>query len=841
MANKRRTVQAVLKGKQNALSGVPALLGSANSVVSVPDREGYVYVRFANGSIAEVANRRVPEQINLPVYVGYDPLEPNLLQVLSTRIMAGDTYANSPSLPKHGLTHRFFETDPVWVELRQFMPLRVGPAASGGMSVTVYRGVINTGGTWAEVPTSTIDLTASIPATSGYSRWVLVSIDRDGDIITTDGSDVVSTAITLSDMPAVPTGAVLVLAAVRLYNGQTYIAEAKTNTDILDLRFPYWHYQESQSIHRIVLYHAGVFHDFDAWSSGLDAASAAAVAGDFILIPPMVLTGNHTLTAGVNYVGSGARTTILSGLITAGAATVLDGISIHREANDANDLVGLIGPTSSRILLYDLEIGVQQDGAGNSYCIQAQIDGDVALRNCYLVAESAGGTAANFYAPIGYGGVLECVNTGFGNLIPIVGGTLTCNSCRFPTGADTSSLAYSLGDRSPLNHTHAEYLTGSGTEGRLAAWQAGGASLGDSALAVTATGAVATLTGTLTADRTYTLPDQAGTIPLLETSNTFTQGNEFPYLGIGVAPSAAYLVYISKGFSAAAGSTIRGVSATLFDQTGSTNSRIVQGLNGIVYSDVASGLSNNGSMAGGLLSAQHRGDGTVAVVYGAQITAGTRGLGGADTTGTINQLYGLALSGLKTPSSTITTTYALLISGWAGTNVYDIYANDASALNYFAGNTSIGKTFSNHGGYGNVLDLAGGITIQRASDTSYTYLMAGFTSSGTIATSVYMSPSSANNDLNIRTYTNDARIIFMTNDGSSYVNAGSIDDSGNWSIGALGLTGARMVISGAIAITDGMTAPAATSGYAKIYVDSADGDLKIRFGDGTIKTIVTDT
>ena len=48
-------------------------------------------------------------------------------------------------------------------------------------------------------------------------------------------------------------------------------------------------------------------------------------------------------------------------------------------------------------------------------------------------------------------------------------------------------------------------------------------------------------------------------------------------------------------------------------------------------------------------------------------------------------------------------------------------------------------------------------------------------------------------------------------------------------------------VDGAVELKDGMTAPAATAGYAKIYVDSADGDLKVIFADGTVKTIVTDT
>lgn len=47
-------------------------------------------------------------------------------------------------------------------------------------------------------------------------------------------------------------------------------------------------------------------------------------------------------------------------------------------------------------------------------------------------------------------------------------------------------------------------------------------------------------------------------------------------------------------------------------------------------------------------------------------------------------------------------------------------------------------------------------------------------------------------------------------------------------------------VTGSFALTDGITAPSTISGFGQIYIDSADGDLKIRFGDGTVKTIVTD-
>lgn len=52
---------------------------------------------------------------------------------------------------------------------------------------------------------------------------------------------------------------------------------------------------------------------------------------------------------------------------------------------------------------------------------------------------------------------------------------------------------------------------------------------------------------------------------------------------------------------------------------------------------------------------------------------------------------------------------------------------------------------------------------------------------------------------------------------------------------------ASSVGGGNFKLKDGVPAPSASFGNAVIYIDQADGDLKIQFVDGTIKTIVVDT
>jgi hypothetical protein len=87
--------------------------------------------------------------------------------------------------------------------------------------------------------------------------------------------------------------------------------------------------------------------------------------------------------------------------------------------------------------------------------------------------------------------------------------------------------------------------------------------------------------------------------------------------------------------------------------------------------------------------------------------------------------------------------------------------------------------------------------------------------------------------------------IFFENGGAGQASENMLLDID--SVGALrlrndGLSNVLMVgQAGEWRMIDGIAAPATSAGFAQLYVDTADGDLKVKFGDGTVKTIVTDT
>lgn len=68
-----------------------------------------------------------------------------------------------------------------------------------------------------------------------------------------------------------------------------------------------------------------------------------------------------------------------------------------------------------------------------------------------------------------------------------------------------------------------------------------------------------------------------------------------------------------------------------------------------------------------------------------------------------------------------------------------------------------------------------------------------------------------------------------------------IGSAADGTYGDFGIFGLNLYVQGHISILDGVSAPSTVAGRAFIYVDSADGDLKVKFGDGTVKTLATDS
>ena len=86
-------------------------------------------------------------------------------------------------------------------------------------------------------------------------------------------------------------------------------------------------------------------------------------------------------------------------------------------------------------------------------------------------------------------------------------------------------------------------------------------------------------------------------------------------------------------------------------------------------------------------------------------------------------------------------------------------------------------------------------------------------------------------------FVEDASNLHMAMKGSLRVYD---DTSTSVAAGGLGNAGECRLEAGHLVISDGITAPSAETGLAKIYVDEDDGDLKVIFGDGTVTTIAMD-
>lgn len=237
MINPRRIVKNKLAEKQGIIQRWPAVLGNGNGVVDVPGRAGYVYVQLA-GQTTICYNRKITAQHGLPVIVGYDPKEPRLFQVLDVHEAAASLDPSATAgMRAHGTTHRYGGTDPVWIELLQFLPLLPYPLSTG-VGINIYRGLVWTGSAFVIVAAQSVDLSSYVPSTTGKALFALVTITDSGSLAVTVGSEVDVADLAVTDIPAAPSGTVYAICAVRLYEGMTAVQTGMTNTDIVDLRFP---------------------------------------------------------------------------------------------------------------------------------------------------------------------------------------------------------------------------------------------------------------------------------------------------------------------------------------------------------------------------------------------------------------------------------------------------------------------------------------------------------------------------------------------------------------------------------------------------------------------------
>jgi len=216
---------------------IPGILGApigGEERVLVPNRDGYVYVRFRDdlAEIVQAYNDRVSRTYGLPVLVTRDKVDKGRWRIKGRDLGRYTVWGLAPYLPVHGDTHSFDPwtpgSDPVWVWGRQFMPLGSVPSGSvGGPNVIVEPSTYYQN-TWKYAGgTGTANITPHNP-TGSFSRMVLVYIDGDGNPQLEPGTayfdiSITGTSEVVPYIPALPETSGIPSAAIRLPSGTTKI------------------------------------------------------------------------------------------------------------------------------------------------------------------------------------------------------------------------------------------------------------------------------------------------------------------------------------------------------------------------------------------------------------------------------------------------------------------------------------------------------------------------------------------------------------------------------------------------------------------------------------------
>lgn len=147
---------------------------------------------------------------------------------------------------------------------------------------------------------------------------------------------------------------------------------------------------------------------FPATSDGLDGATAAAVAGDTIILPPGVISGDHIL-GDASYRAAAPGKTRLTGQITLVSGTFLTGFYIYRTAFSSTDIYGIVAPSSGLAEVELCRVEILQVGSGDAAAIKGTAGGKIDVRHSLLIGYSEDGDG---YAARRNGGNVHIEHTG---------------------------------------------------------------------------------------------------------------------------------------------------------------------------------------------------------------------------------------------------------------------------------------------------------------------------------------------------------------------------------------------------------------------------------------------
>lgn len=231
----KQKVRSALSKYQRILASKPGILGNGAGIVDDPKRTGYSFVRIAGAPAISVINKRCASIDGLYVWVGYDPVEPDILQVLSIRGIQKNGISGigtALGVAKHGVTHQWMNRDTSWIHLRQMIPFRPTPA--GGMMLKIGEGISFIGDNWIGNTGATINMAPYIPGSG--AQYGLVYMNPGGMLDVLTGEVKTLNDLIASDIPA-PIPGTMPIAAIRLYPGMSTIAESRIASDLVDLRW----------------------------------------------------------------------------------------------------------------------------------------------------------------------------------------------------------------------------------------------------------------------------------------------------------------------------------------------------------------------------------------------------------------------------------------------------------------------------------------------------------------------------------------------------------------------------------------------------------------------------